>query len=260
MSLPIIFIINNAFKPLTELFAYPPKFFVRQPTLDNFRLLFDFSKESGIPMSRYLFNSVISATIVVILSVILSSITAFALSKLRFKAKNTLFKINTFALMFVPIAVAIPRYLIIVNMGLFNTYAAHIIPLLAMPVGLFLVKQFTDQVPDELLDAAKIDGASNWKIYTKVILPLVKPALVTVAVLSFQASWGNVEASNNLIDKESLRTLPFYLGTLMNSTGNVIASAGIGAVASLISFVPNLLIFIFLQNKVMESMAQSGIK
>jgi len=260
MSLPIIFIINNAFKPLTELFAYPPRFFVRRPTLDNFRLLFDFSLQSGIPMSRYLFNSVVVVIIVVVCSVILCAMTAFGLSKLHFKGKATLFKINTYALMFVPVAVAIPRYLIIVNLGMFNTYFAHIIPLLAMPVGLFLVKQFTDQVPDELIESAKIDGASNWKILTKIIIPLVKPALVTVAVLAFQASWMNVESSNNFVDKEALRTLPFYLGTLVAQSGNVVAAAGVGAVASLITFIPNIIIFIILQNMVMESMAQSGIK
>jgi len=260
MSLPLIFIFNNAFKPYTELFAYPPRFFVRKPTLENYRLLFDFSTESGIPFTRYLFNSILITIVVVILSVLLSSITAFALSKLNFKNKKTLFKINTLALMFVPIAVAIPRYLIIVYTGMFNSLWAHIFPLLAMPIGLFLVKQFVDQIPNEYIDAAKIDGANNWIIYWNVILPQIKPALVTVAFLAFQSAWGNVQSSNLYIDKEALRTLPFYLDTLVDSSGNVVASAGLGAAAQLIRFVPNLIIFLFLQSKVMESMAHSGIK
>lgn len=260
MSLPIIFILNNAFKPYTELFAYPPRFFVRKPTLENFRLLFDFSSESGIPFSRYLFNSILVTIIVVILSVLFSSITAFALSKLKFKSKKTLFKVNTLALMFVPIAVAIPRYLIIVYTGMFNSIWAHIFPLLAMPVGLFLVKQFVDQVPNEYIEAAKIDGATNWMVFWKVILPQITPALVTVAFLAFQASWGNVQSSNLYVDKETLRTLPFYLDTLVDQSGNIVASAGLGAAAQLIRFIPSLIIFYFLQNKVMESMAYSGIK
>jgi ABC-type glycerol-3-phosphate transport system permease component len=260
MVLPIIYIFNNAFKPFTELFAYPPRFFVRNPTLENFRLLLDFSTESGIPMSRYLFNSIVVSLLVVVLSVLLSSITAFGLSKLNFRGKSTLFKINTFALMFVPVAVAIPRYLIIVRLGMFNSMWAHVIPLLAMPIGLFLLKQFVDQVPNAYIEAAMIDGATNWVIFRHVILPQIKPALVTVAVLAFQSSWGNLEASNIFVDQEAIRTLPFYLNTLVASSGNIVASAGLGAVAQLIMFIPNLVIFIFLQNKVMESMAHSGIK
>jgi len=260
MSLPIIYIFNDAFKPFTELFAYPPKFFVRRPSLENFKLLYNFSSESGIPMSRYVFNSILVSSIIVVATVFLSSITAFSLSKLNFKGRRTLFKINTFALMFVPIAVAIPRYLILVNTGIFNTYWAHIIPLLAMPVGLFLIKQFMDQVPDELIEAAVMDGASNWQIYSKIMFPLTKSALVTVAFLAFQSSWMNMEASNIFVDKESLRTLPFYLSTLTQQSGNIVASRGISAAGWLIMFLPNLLIFLFLQGKVMESMAQSGIK
>lgn len=260
MALPIVFIINNAFKPFTELFAYPPRFFVKKPTLENFRLLFNFSAESGIPASRYLFNSVIVTVSVILLTLLISSCAAFALSKLEFKGKATFNKINTLALMFVPVAVAIPRFLIIVNIGIFNTYLAHIIPLLAMPIGIFLLKQFIDQLPDELLEAAKIDGAGKWKIYFRIVLPLIKPPLVTVAILTFQASWANVEGSNIFVDREALRTLPFYMNTLVSGSGNIVAGAGMSAVAALIMFVPNLVLFIILQNKVMDSMAHTGIK
>lgn len=261
MGLPIVFLINHAFKPFTELFAYPPRFFVRQPTFENFIRLASFSQESGIPISRYIFNSVFTTMVVVILSVIISSLAAFALSKLEFKGKHTLNKINQYSLMFVPVAVAIPRFLVLINLGIYNTYFAHIIPLLAMPVGLFLVKQFMDtNVPKELLEAAKIDGAGNWRIYWHIALPLVKPALVTMAILSFQASWGYTEGSNLFVDQEALRTLPFYMSTVVNSVGNVVVTAGVGAAAQLIMFVPNLVIFIFMQNKVMASMATSGIK
>jgi ABC-type glycerol-3-phosphate transport system permease component len=259
MGLPILFIFNHAFKPFTELFAYPPRFFVKEPTLENFRLLLNFSAESGIPLSRYVFNSLYTTSFVILLTLLISSLAAFALSKLHFKGKETFNKINTLALMFVPIAVAIPRFFIIVNLGIFNTYWAHIIPLLAMPIGIFLLKQFMDQIPNDLLEAAKIDGASNVRIYWSIILPLVKPALVTVAILTFQASWGNVEGSSIFMDKESIRTLPFYLNTLVAQSGNIVAGAGLSAVAGLIMFVPNLILFIFLQNKVMNSMAHTGI-
>jgi ABC-type glycerol-3-phosphate transport system permease component len=260
MSLPIIYIFNDAFKPYTELFAYPPRLIVRRPTFENFRLLFRFSMESGIPMSRYLFNSLFVTTLVVLLTVFISSISSFALSKLQFRGRDLLFRINTYALMFVPIAVAIPRYLILVQSGIFNTYFAHIIPIIAMPVGLFLIKQFMDQIPKELLDAAVVDGASNWQIYFHILLPMTKSALVTVAFLAFQVSWMNTEASNLFVDQEALRTLPFYLQTIAQTSGNIVASRGVFAAGWLLLFVPNLLIFLFLQSKVIESMAQSGIK
>lgn len=261
MGLPIIFIINHAFKPYSELFAYPPKFFVRRPTFENFLRLATFSSESGIPISRYIFNSVLVTTVVIIATIIISSLAAFALSKLEFKGKFVLNKINTFSLMFVPVAVAIPRFLVLINIGIYNTYFAHIIPLLAMPVGIFLIKQFMDtNVPKELIEAAKIDGAGNWRIYWNIALPLVMPAIVTVAILAFQVSWANSEGSSFFVDKEALRTLPFYMSTVISQQGNIVVTAGVGAAAQLIMFIPNLVIFIFMQNKVMASMAQSGIK
>ncbi|MBN2604329.1 MAG: carbohydrate ABC transporter permease [Bacilli bacterium] len=261
MGLPIIFIVNHAFKPYSELFAYPPKFFVRRPTFENFLRLATFSSESGIPISRYIFNSILVTIIVIIATIIISSLAAFALSKLDFKGKIALNKINTFSLMFVPVAVAIPRFLVLINIGIYNTYFAHIIPLLAMPVGIFLIKQFMDtNVPKELIEAAKIDGAGNWRIYWNIALPLVMPAIVTVAILAFQVSWANMEGSSLFVDKEALRTLPFYMSTVISQQGNIVVTAGVGAAAQLIMFIPNLIIFIFMQNKVMASMAQSGIK
>ena len=260
-GLPIVYIINHAFKPFSELFAYPPRFFVRRPTIDNFIRLIAFSQESGIPISRYIFNSVVTTAVVVVLSIIISSLAAFALSKLEFKGKHVLNKINQYSLMFVPIAVAIPRFLVLINIGIYNTYWAHIIPLLAMPVGLFLVKQFMDtNVPQELLEAAKIDGANNLRIYWNIALPLVMPALVTVGILVFQVSWSYTEGSNLFVDQEALRTLPFYMSTVVSQVGNIVVTAGVGAAAQLILFVPNLVIFIIMQNKVMASMATSGIK
>lgn len=260
MGLPVIFIVNHAFKPFTELFAYPPRFFVQSPTMENFRILMNFSNESGIPLTRYVFNSVLVAAVLIILTLLISSSAAFALSKLDFPGKEIFNKINTLALMFVPIAVAIPRFIIIVNMGIYNTYWAHIVPLLAMPVGLFLLKQFVDQIPDSLLEAAKMDGAGYFRVYWSIILPMIKPALITVALLTFQATWGNMEGSTIFMDQESLRTLPFYMSTLSSQSGNIVASAGVEAVGGLIMFLPNLVLFVILQNKVMNSMAHTGIK
>lgn len=260
VALPILFIISHAFKPSNELFAYPPRFFVRVPTFDNFRDLFSLASESGIPFSRYLFNSILVTTIGVFLSVLITSLAAYSLSKLKFKGKKTLFEINNLALMFVPIAVTIPRYLTIAQAGLIDNYLVLVLPLIAMPVGLFLVKQFIDQTPNELIESAKIDGASEMQIFIKIIIPIVAPALATVGILSFQLIWNDTIGSTLYVNDESLKTLAFYFSTLASRTGNTVAGQGIMAAASLISFLPNIVIFIFLQGKVMNTMAHSGIK
>ncbi|MDT8336797.1 MAG: carbohydrate ABC transporter permease [Candidatus Izemoplasmatales bacterium] len=260
VALPIIFIISHAFKPSNELYAYPPKFFVRVPTFDNFRDLFFLASESGIPFSRYLFNSVLVTVIGVFLSVLITSLAAYSMSKLKFKGKKVLFEINNLALMFVPIAVTIPRYLTIAKVGLIDNYLVLVLPLIAMPVGLFLVKQFIDQTPNELIESAKIDGASEMQIFIKIIVPIIAPALATVGILSFQLIWNDTLGSTLYVNDESLKTLAFYFSTLASRTGNTVAGQGIMAAASLISFLPNIIIFIILQGKVMNTMAHSGIK
>lgn len=259
MGIPIVFIFCHALKPLDELFAYPPQIFVQKPTFENFTKLFRASASSGIPMSRYVFNSIIVTGTVVIASILFSTMAGFALSKLKFKTKNLILQVNDFALMFVSVAVMIPRYLVVDFIGISDTYLAHILPLLAMPVGLFLVKQFIDQVPDALIEAAYIDGAGDWRIYFKIILPLIKPAIATTAILAFQAVWVNVESSNYYVSDESMKTLAFYLNTLTN-VNNTVAGQGIQAAAILIQFLPNLLMFLILRKSFMNTMAHSGIK
>lgn len=259
MVLPIIYIISHAFKPVSELYAFPPKFLVRNPTLDNFRNLAKTVSGSLVSIGRYTFNSVVVTVLVVSLNVLVGSMAGFALSKLDFKGKKVIFEINTLSMMFVPAAVLIPRYLIIDKIGIMDTYFAHVLPLLAMPVGMFLVKQFIDQVPNELIEAAVVDGANKLTVYRKVVLPLIKPAIATVCILSFQQVWGNLETSNMFTTKESMRTLAFYMSTLIN-TNTTVAGQGISAAAALIMFVPNIVLFIILQSQVMNTMAYSGIK
>ena len=260
-GIPIIFIIFHAFKPMEELFAFPPKFITTHPTLDNFRKLAKASRSAGIPLSKYVFNSVLITTVVVGASILFSTMAAYSLSKLKYRGRNLLMQINQIALMFVSCSVMIPRYLIVNRLGMIDTYWAEMLPLIALPVGLFLVKQFVDQVPDSLIEAAYMDGAKEWEIYLKVILPLIKPAIATEAILVFQQVWTNLEASNYYINDDSLKSLAFYMNTLTStSTTNTVAGQGIAAAASLIMFLPNLILFCILQRNVMNTMAHSGIK
>lgn len=270
MGMPILFITFHAFKPMDELFAFPPKFFTTNPTLDNFVKLFSSSGSTNIPATRYLFNSILASATVVLSSILLSSAAGYILSKKKFRGKDAIFSINTIALMFVPVAVVIPRYFTVVKIGLIDNFFAHILPQLALPVGLFLVKQFIDQIPDSLVEAAQIDGASDYFILIKIIMPMVKPALSTVAILAFQASWNTSEASELFINDDSLKTFSFFVSTLASgsgstvtgaaTTGNAVAGQGMSAAASFIMFLPNFILFILLQSKVMNTMAHSGIK
>lgn len=259
MGMPIIFIVNHAFKPMEELFAFPPTFFVKNATLENFTKLMKFSNTSGIPLSRYVFNSILVTVLTVGLALLLTTMSAFALAKIKFKGRNMLAQINQIAIMFVGTAVLIPRYLVVCQLGLINNIWAHVLPLVAMPVALFLVKQFVEQVPDSLLEAAYMDGATDFAVYRKVILPMIKPAIATAAILVFQQVWTNLETSNYFFNDDSMKTLTFYMNTLVNAN-NSVAGQGMAAAASLIMFLPNLVLFIILQNKVMNTMASSGIK
>ena len=259
MILPILYIFNHAFKPFDELIEYPPRFFVRHATLDNFVEFFKVSAISDVPVSRYLFNSIVITVVVCVLSIIIASMAGYALSKLKFKLKSVIFEINTIALIFVGVAVSIPKYIITEALGLVNTFWVYVIPALAVPVGMFLIKQFIDQVPNELIEAAKMDGAREFRIYWSIILPLIRPAIATVAMITFQSVWNDAGISATYITDESLMTFAYYVQTL-SSASNTVASQGLSAVASLIMFLPNFIIFLVLQSQVMNTMAHSGIK
>lgn len=258
-TLPLIFIVSHAFKPLDELYAYPPKIFASRLTLDNFQNLFLAATQTGVPFARYLFNSVVSTSLVITLTILLGSLAAYSFSFLKYKGKKTLFAINQIAIMIVPIAVSVPRFIVMSSLHLTDQMLAHVIPLIAMPVGVFLVKQFMDQVPRELYEASIIDGANKWQIYRMVVMPLVKPAIATIMILSFQAAWNNTETSELFVSNDALKTLPYYFSTLTYGVSSI-AAQGMSAAANLLLFLPNIVLFIIVQKNVMNTMAYSGIK
>ncbi len=259
--LPIIYIVSNAFKPLSELFLYPPRLFVRSPTLQNFYDFFYATDVSVVPLARYMFNSILVTLVTVALTLIFSAACAYAFSKMRFPGRNGLFNMIIIALMFTPEAVVITRYLIVSNLGLINTYFAHILPQLALPMGVFLMKQFIDQVPDSLCEAAKIDGASEPRILVNIIVPSVLPAVGAVMIIAFQNVWSDVSTSTYYMVDESMKTLPYFVSTLTSAlAGASVARKGAAAAAGLLLFLPNFLIFAMLQKSMIETMVTSGIK
>lgn len=260
MILPIVYIFNHAFKPYHELFVYPPTFFVREPNLQNFVELFWVTSNSIVPVSRYLFNSLLISALSVIGVTVVSALCAYPLSKHPFPGKKTIFATIILMLMFAPEVIQIPRYLVVSSLGIMNTYLGHLLPVLALPVGVFLLKQFIDQIPDSLLEASRIDGANEWIVFVRIVIPMCMPAIATVAILSFQNSWSNVETSALFMQDDEMKNFPFFLSTLTSNLANNVARQGAAAVAALIMLVPNLIFFVILQSKVISTMAHSGIK
>ena len=252
---PLVFAINNAFKPLNEIFLFPPKLWVRQPTLNNFQDLFILMSRSWVTFSRYIFNTVLITAAGTGGLIIVASMGAFVVSKYRFPGSKLFFRLVITTLMFSGYVTAIPNYLVMTRLGWVDTYLSVIVPAFAMPIGFFLLKQFIDTIPDTLLEAAKVDGAKEWRIFFWIILPMVKPAWLTVMIFSVQNLW-NARASN-FIYSEQLKTLPYALSQIISGG---IARAGVGAAVTLFVMIVPLVMFIFAQSNVLQTMANSGIK
>lgn len=260
MLLPIVYIFNHALKPYSELFVYPPNIFARNPTFQSFIELFVVTSSSVVPVTRYLFNSVVVAVLVVTATIVVSTLCAYPISKHKFPGHRAMFAVILLSLMFASETVQIPTYLVVVNLHLVDTYWGHILPHLAAPVSVFLMKQFIDQVPNELLEAAKVDGAREIRIFLQIVIPICMPAVATIAILSFQGTWNNITTSSLYMQDEAMKTFPFFLSTLTTGLVNTVARQGAAAAAALILFIPNFVIFLMFQRKVIATMAHSGIK
>ncbi|WP_307207391.1 carbohydrate ABC transporter permease [Paenibacillus harenae] len=255
MALPLLYAVNNAFKPLDELFIFPPRFFVNNPTLDNFYDLVALMGNSWVPLTRYIANTLLITLIGTAGHILLASAAAYPLAKYNFLGSKALFSIVVLSLMFSGHVTAIPNYMVMSWLGWINSHASIIVPSLAFPLGLFLMKQFIEQLPTALLEAAKIDGASEYRIYWSIVMPNVKPAWLTLMILQFPALWGTDGGS--FIYSENLKTLHYALGQI---TLGGIARAGVGAAVALILMVVPISLFIISQSSVIQTMATSGMK
>ncbi|UVI31981.1 carbohydrate ABC transporter permease [Paenibacillus spongiae] len=255
MALPLIYTINNAFKPLDELFLFPPRFFVIHPTLSNFSDLFHLMTDSWVPFSRYIYNTLFITGAGTVGHVLLASAAAYPLAKHRFPGKGLAFSIVVLALMFSSQVTAIPNYMIMSWIDWVDTYWAVIIPAFAYPLGLYLMKQFMEQIPDALLEAAKIDGASEYRIFWSIVMPNVKPAWLTLVILLFQLLWGT--DGGGFIYAEQLKPLHYALGQIIQGG---IARAGAGAAVALMLMSVPITLFVFSQSRIIQTMATSGMK
>lgn len=255
MALPLVYNIVQAFKPPEEIFLFPPRFYVTNPTDRNFSRLFQYMSDLLIPFSRYLFNSVFVSIVSTGLAVIIGAMAAYPFAKKQFPGKELMWKLIMTTLLFSGGVTALPSYILKAKLGLINTYWVLILPTIASTLQMFLMRQFMLQIPDTLLEAARIDGANEFKIFLKIVIPNVKPALLTVLVLAFTNIWNN--GSAGVVYDEALKLLPTALSQI--SAGGI-ARSGMTAAATLLMLVPPILAFIVTQSKMLQTMAHSGIK
>lgn len=255
MMLPFVYAIMQSLKPMEEIFIFPPRFFVENPTLSNYQTLSKLTDSLWVPFSRYLINSVVVTVAGTGFGLIVASMAAFPLAKYPFPGAKWLFNLVTTALLFAGPVTALPQYIIVAEMGLINTLWSVILPAVGMPLGLFLMRNFMTQIPDEMLEAARIDGAGIWRSFISVALPMVKPAALTLIIFTFQSLWNST--GGTFIYDEKIKLLPTILNQVVTAG---IARAGSGAAASVIMMIPPFITFIILQSRIIETMAYSGIK
>ena len=255
MGMPLYYNIIQSFKPVEERFIFPPRFYVVNPTWVNYTQLFQLVSDLTVPFSRYLFNSVFVSIVSTTVSVLIGAMAAYPFAKKKFPGRNMLWRLIMLTLLFSGGVTALPSYIIKAKLGLINTYWVLILPTLASTLHMFLMRQFMLQIPDSLLDAAKLDGASDIRIFLNIVMPNVKPAWMTVMVLSFTDVWNN--GSGGVIFKEELKLLPTALSQI---TAGGIARSGASAAAAVLLMLPPIISFVVTQSKMLQTMAHSGIK
>ena len=255
MLLPVVYTVVQAFKPMEELFLFPPRFTVSNPTVKNFKLIGQLIDNLWVPLSRYTFNSIFVSAAGTAGNVIIASMAAYPLAKNDFPGKKFLFKIVTVALLFSGGVLGLAQYIIMAKLHMINTYWALILPSVATPMGLFLMKQFMEGISTSLLEATRIDGMNEFQIYWSIVMPNVKPAWLTMIIFAFQGMWSMT--GGNFIYKEELKMLPTALAQIQSGG---IARAGVAAAANLLMFIPPVLMFLITQSSIMETMAHAGIK
>ena len=255
VAVPFVYVVNNAFKPIQELFRFPPTLFVQNPTLDNFTNLSNLLSTTSMPFVRYLFNSALLTFVGAAGQIILTSMCAYSLSKIPFPGSRIVFSIIVFSLMFSPVVTQVPNYIIFARLHLTDTYWAMLIPPLASTLGLYLMKQFMETaVPDALMEAARIDGATEITVFFRIVMPLLKPAWMTLTIFCFQGLWNS---SSAFTYSETLKTLPQALSQIV--VGGIQRS-GVSAATSLIIMIVPLTCFIVMQSKIIDTMGSSGMK
>ena len=255
MVLPLVFAINQSLKPMDELFRFPPTFFAKNPGFENFTDLFVTMNKSTVPFSRYIFNTLFTTAVGTAGHVLIGSMAAFVLAKYNFPGSRFFFGVVVTALMFTGSILMIPNYLIMNSLGWIDSLLAMIVPAFASPMGVFLMKQFMEGLPTVLIEAAKVDGATEWYVFTRIVMPNVKPAWLTIIIFSVQSLWNN--PASVYIYSEEKKALVYALSQV--SLGGV-ARTGQAAAVTVVTMIVPILLFVISESQILETMASSGIK
>ncbi len=256
MFLPMVYVVMQSLKPLDELWMYPPRFFVTSPTLGNFASLFSLMNISWVPFSRYIFNTVFTSVMGTFGHLFIASLAAYTLAKIKFPGGKAIFKTIQTSLMFNSTVTGITSFIILSAFGWLDTYLAIIVPAWGSTLGLYLMKQFMDtNVPDTVLESSRLDGAGELRTYWVIAMPMVKPAWLTLIVYSFQGLW-NAGASA-YIHSEQLKSLNYAIGQI---TAGGIKRAGASAAAQVVMMLVPIMVFVFSQSNIVETMGSSGMK
>lgn len=256
MFLPMLYAFMQALKPLDELWMFPPRFFVRNPTMKNFTELFRLMSTSHVPFSRYIFNTAFVSVAGTFGHLFFASMAAYALTKIKFPGRKAMFKMIELSLMFNATVTSIANFITMSALGWVDTYWALIIPAFASTLGLYLMRQFMDSsVPDTVLESARLDGAKEIMIYWKIVMPMVKPAWLTLIVYSFQGLWNS--GSSIYIYSEELKTFNYAIQQIL--AGGIVRS-GASAAATVIMMLVPIIVFVVSQSNIIETMAHSGMK
>ena len=255
MVLPIYLTIVMSVKPVEELFIFPPKLYAVRPTLDNFRDMFRDLNSNRVPFSRYVFNSLAVTVSVTVLQCIFSSMAAFTLAKCKFPGSKAINSIIVVALLYQSNVIYIMQYIVMSKLHLIDNPLALILPSVASPMGLFLMRQSISQIPDAMIEAAKVDGAGLFRICWQIVIPNQKPALMTLMIFAFQGAW-NIQAGS-WVFKEQYKTLPTVV---TQAAASGLAKAGVAMAAAVFMLLPPVIFFMLAQRQVIETMAHSGIK
>ena len=259
MLLPVLYAIGAAFKPLDEIYIFPPRLFAHNPTWKNFQEIASLADTFWVPMSRYLFNTILICSVTTLGHLLLSSLAAYPLALHNFPGKRFLNTMVKWSLLFTSAAMLLPQYVVMSELKIINTYWAIILPAMQSSLGLYLMMNFMTQVPQGLLEAARLDGASEWRVWYQIVMPNIKPAWLTVMIFTFQAIWNTTGTTQmtQLIYDEKYKMVSSLLSQIV-SGGT--ARAGVGSAFSLLLMLPPVILFIMCQSRIIETMSNSGMK
>ena len=256
MFLPMVYVVSQSFKPLDELWMYPPRFIVQNPTLNNYRDLFTLMNDSWVPFSRYIFNTVFTSVMGTFGHLFIASMCAYALAKIKFPGGKAVFSTIRTSLMFHSTVNQVTHFIILSSFGWVDTYLSIIVPSMASTMGLYLMKQFMEtSVPDTVLESARLDGASEFRTFLIIAMPMVKPAWLTLMIECFKSLWN--AGSSIYIHSEELKTFNYAINQIVSGG---IARSGAGAAAIVIMMIVPISVFVLNQSQIIETMGSSGMK